>query len=45
MTTLKNDNKSFIKETIFDEKKNNEIYEAKKAKSLHIAKIASKAKN
>lgn len=45
MTTLKNGNKSYIKETIFDEKRNNEIYEAKKAKALHIAKVASKVKN
>lgn len=45
MTTLKNENKSYFKEFILDEKKNNEIFEVKKAKALHIAKIASKTKN
>ena len=44
MTPLKNGNKSYIKNITFDEKENNEIYEAKKAKTFHIAKIALKEK-
>lgn len=44
MTTIKNENKSYIKNNTFDEKKNNEIYEEKNAKSLYVAKIASKVK-
>ncbi len=44
MTSIKSENKNYIKNIIFDEKKNNAIYEAKKTKALHIAKITLKQK-
>ena len=44
MTNLANINENFIKNYVSDEEKSIDIFNAKKAKSLHIAKIASKNK-